>query len=71
MSGSGLVAAQEARGPLSQFRCAACGYGASCRLAPDRCPMCAGTVWSFESWRPSGRSFVGADADEAVTREAS
>jgi hypothetical protein len=40
------------RGPLSRFRCTACGYGASCHAAPERCPMCSGSAWEYESWRP-------------------
>jgi rubrerythrin len=28
------------------FECAACGYGAVARTAPERCPMCHGSVWS-------------------------
>jgi hypothetical protein len=34
-----------AEGPLQDFRCAGCGYGARRRAAPERCPMCAGTLW--------------------------
>jgi len=34
--------------PLSRFRCDGCGYGASRRVAPERCPMCGGSVWRFE-----------------------
>jgi hypothetical protein len=41
------------RGPLFRFRCSACAYGASCRAAPERCPMCGGSTWEYESWRPS------------------
>jgi len=37
---------------LLRFRCSGCGYGASRRTAPDRCPMCGGSVWDFEEWRP-------------------
>jgi hypothetical protein len=33
---------------LSQFRCVACGYGASCKIAPERCPMCGGGSWEYE-----------------------
>jgi hypothetical protein len=33
--------------PLQDFRCAACGYGARRRIAPERCPMCAGSVWEM------------------------
>ncbi len=34
---------------LSQFRCIGCGYGASCRAAPDRCPMCGDARWEITS----------------------
>ena len=27
-------------------------YGASCRTAPKRCPMCGGSTWEYERWRP-------------------
>ena len=40
------------RGPIFRFRCTACAYGASRRAAPERCPMCGGTTWEYESWRP-------------------
>jgi rubredoxin len=29
------------------FGCAACGYGAGGPTAPERCPMCGGTVWTL------------------------
>src|SRR4051794_329552 len=32
---------------LREFRCAGCGYGASCKVAPERCPMCSGSVWDY------------------------
>ena len=32
-------------GRLSQYRCTDCGYGASRKAAPDRCPMCGGKHW--------------------------
>ena len=37
---------------LSRFCCDGCGYGASCRVAPERCPMCGGSTWEYEAWRP-------------------
>jgi hypothetical protein len=40
------------RGPLFRFRCSNCAYGASCRAAPERCPMCGGSAWEYEGWRP-------------------
>ena len=36
---------------LTRFKCAVCAYGASSRIAPERCPMCGGTAWHFESER--------------------
>ena len=33
---------------LSRFRCVGCGYGASCKIAPERCPMCTGKTWEYE-----------------------
>jgi hypothetical protein len=39
---------------LPQFRCTGCGYGASCRIAPERCPMCGGATWEHAGpqWLP-------------------
>jgi predicted Zn-ribbon and HTH transcriptional regulator len=53
--------------PLSRFRCDGCGYGASCRIAPERCPMCGGSVWTLE-WPSSSRD--GTDAPLARERTA-
>jgi hypothetical protein len=39
--------------PLRRFRCEGCGYGASRRMEPDRCPMCGGAEWGEEAWRPA------------------
>ena len=33
---------------LRHFRCDACGYGASRRTEPARCPMCGGADWIEE-----------------------
>ena len=47
------IQAQEAAIPavaapgLGEFRCAGCGYGARCKIAPERCPMCSGSVWNY------------------------
>jgi hypothetical protein len=41
-----------AQGPLLRFRCSKCSYGASRSAAPERCPMCGGSTWEHESWRP-------------------
>ena len=38
--------------PLRRYRCKDCGYGASRRFAPVRCPMCGCVAWSEEAWRP-------------------
>ena len=40
-------------GALRRFRCDACGYGASRRTEPSRCPMCGGGAWGEEPWRPA------------------
>jgi rubrerythrin len=37
---------------LLRFRCIACGYGVSCRVVPQRCPMCGGTAWHDEPCHP-------------------
>ena len=50
--------------PLSRFRCDGCGYGASSRMAPDRCPLCGGSVWSLER-----RSRPTDAADARLTRD--
>jgi rubrerythrin len=54
--------AEAARSALPQFACGGCAYVASRRTAPDRCPMCGGSVWDFEPWRPFRHSM---DAYEA------
>ena len=38
---------------LRRFRCDECGYGASRRTEPMRCPMCGGTAWAEDPWRPT------------------
>jgi len=40
------------RSPLASMRCGTCGYGVSRRTAPARCPMCGGTEWEHDRWRP-------------------
>jgi uncharacterized protein with PIN domain len=37
---------------LRRFRCDDCGYGASRRTEPARCPMCGGAAWAEQDWRP-------------------
>lgn len=53
--------------PLSQFLCTACGYGASCRIAPDRCPMCGGHTWEHKT--PGKAAGIPADRDRPLSRE--
>jgi rubrerythrin len=48
---------------LSQFQCAGCGYGASCRTAPQRCPMCSSTAWE-----PQTRGWS-SDMDQPLRRD--
>jgi rubrerythrin len=44
--------AYEVRSPfLQQFVCVQCGYGASRQIAPERCPMCSGSVWELSPSR--------------------
>jgi rubrerythrin len=38
--------------PLAAMKCGSCGYGVSRSSAPDRCPMCGGTDWEHDRWRP-------------------
>ena len=38
--------------PLLRLKCDGCGYGASVRGTPERCPMCGETAWTVEGWRP-------------------
>jgi hypothetical protein len=69
--------------PLLRFRCGGCGYCASCRRAPDRCPICGACAWEDDGWkpladigaelgvvaRPAARR-AGFDADAPLVREA-
>lgn len=48
--------------PLLRFRCSGCGYGASSRREPDRCPMCGLSAWEDEGWKP----FADIDVELAV-----
>jgi hypothetical protein len=41
------------RSPLRCFRCAGCGYGATCRRKPATCPICRGSDWTEEVRVPS------------------
>jgi hypothetical protein len=72
----------DAAAPLLRYRCSDCGYGASRRQPPERCPMCGGITWQDEGWKPFGdvaadlvaaarRAAVlaGADADAPLIRE--
>jgi rubrerythrin len=52
--------------PLSRFRCQGCGYGASCRIAPERCPMCGRCSWSSKK-----RPLFADDVDAPLGRESS
>jgi rubrerythrin len=51
---------------LSRFRCDGCGYGASCRTVPERCPMCGG----YE-WRDEKNTVLTDDLDTPLRRESS
>jgi hypothetical protein len=57
--------------PLRRFRCDDCGYGASRRTEPVRCPMCGCNTWAEEPWRPSNALFRDLDpASQPMRREA-
>jgi rubrerythrin len=47
---------------LRQFVCVQCGYGASRAMAPERCPMCSGSVWELASGRFRGGTVAGRGA---------
>lgn len=50
--------------PLLRFSCSGCGYGASTRSAPKRCPMCGSEgSWVEEGWK------LFADLTEATRRD--
>jgi hypothetical protein len=55
--------------PLLRFRCTSCGYGASCRRAPERCPMCGENAWVDEGWRLFTDLERESDADAPLVRE--
>jgi ANTAR domain len=59
---------QAAWTPLAQFRCVSCSYGASRTAAPERCPMCGGTVWEYEPWRPFARADTTASRSKTAER---
>jgi hypothetical protein len=48
--------------PLLRFRCGGCGYCASRRRAPDRCPICGVCAWEDEEWT----SFADIGAERGV-----
>lgn len=43
---------QGVSGPLHGFQCVGCSHGARSAAAPERCPICGGTVWEYEAWHP-------------------
>jgi rubrerythrin len=43
-----LISVEPIAERLFRFRCVGCGYGASCKIAPERCPMCSGKTWEYE-----------------------
>jgi len=57
--------------PLRRFRCDGCGYGASRRMEPTRCPMCGGEAWSEDAIRPHEQLLHDLDpASQPMRREA-
>lgn len=66
-----LDQASESPSPLLRLRCEKCGYGVSVRKTPEQCPMCNGSVWLMEGWRPWGDLARESDtgADMPLTRD--
>ena len=58
---------------LKSFRCGTCGYGSVRRSAPHRCPMCGGTNWQEERWKPYAAPLdeFAVGIDEAADEDAS
>ena len=65
--------------PLLRYRCAGCGYGASRRQPPERCPMCGHDRWEEQGWKPFAALSLDltppfeaspGDADAPMAREA-
>jgi hypothetical protein len=52
---------------LLQLRCVRCRYGASCRMLPDRCPMCGSSIWDVQE--PQDFAAFLSDLDEPLSRE--
>jgi RNA polymerase subunit RPABC4/transcription elongation factor Spt4 len=56
--------------PLHRYRCARCGYGATCRREPEQCPMCQRSEWHEEGWSPFTALSADLDPESApMTRE--
>jgi hypothetical protein len=51
LSDSSAIQWSAAPAPLTRLVCPSCGYGVSCRLAPERCPECGGGTWERQTWR--------------------
>ena len=58
----------DARKQLHSFRCTVCSYGASRSAAPERCPMCGGSSWEFEDWRPFSNLTLDLSSTAALDR---
>jgi hypothetical protein len=63
---------------LQPFRCVKCGYGATSRHAPGRCPICSGKAWAIElraedtflqDLDPATHPHSAADADLPLARD--
>lgn len=53
---------------LRRYRCGECGYGASVRRVPERCPMCGASAWMEQPERAP--AFLAEDLVEAARRAA-
>jgi hypothetical protein len=63
------IGREVAEGPLARLRCCGCGYGASCRIAPGRCPMCGGSAWEHDEWSPFSTMPGDPAGDDALMRD--
>jgi rubrerythrin len=53
---------------LFRFRCVGCMYGVSDPAAPERCPICGGSAWEFEDWRPFSSLLTDMDRKQSAKR---
>ena len=55
--------------PPSRVLCLRCGYGATRRVAPERCPTCGDSAWVYLEWRSFTDASVEQAADQPLSRD--